>query len=77
MFEHNFMSHYLEVHGFEYKLEKFGNKPSFYKDLINIEQGKLNNIGDKDYSLSYNDLCIKKHLEVHPKDVLRKNLDNF
>ena len=77
MFEHNFMSHYLDVHGFEYKVEKFGNKPSFYKDLINIEQGKLNLIGEKDYSLSYNDLCMKKHSENHPKDVLRKNLDNF
>ena len=77
MFEHNFMSHYLDVHGFDYTVEKFGNKPSFYKDLINIENGKLNQIGEKDYSLSYNDLCVKKHVDNHPKDVLRKNLDNF
>lgn len=78
MFEHNFMSHYLDVHGFEYTVEKFGNKPTFYKDLINIEQGKLNQVGEKDYSLSYNDLCIKKHCaDNHPKNVLRKNLDNF
>ena len=76
MFEHSFMSHYLDVHGFDYKVEKFGNKPSFYKPLINIVQGKLNDIGEKDYSLSYNDLCIKRHTE-HPKETLRKNLDNF
>lgn len=78
MFEHSFMSHYLDVHGFKYTVEKFGNKPSFYKDLINIEQGKLNSIGDKDFSLSYSDLCVKRYSkDKHPKEVLRKNLDNF
>lgn len=76
MFKYNFMSYYLEVHGYDYSVEKFGHKPSYYKDLINIEQGKLNDIGEKDYSLSYNDLCVKRHTE-HPKDTLRKNLDNF
>lgn len=78
MFEHSFMSHYLDVHGFEYKVERFGNKPSFYKNLINIEQGKLNQVGEKNFSLSYSDLCVKKHMTgEHPKEVLRKNLDNF
>lgn len=77
MFEHSFMSHYLDVHSLDYSVKKFGNKPSFYKDLINIEQGRLNNVGEKDFSLSYSDLCVKRHGNNHPKEVLRKNLDNF
>src|SRR5699024_3088037 len=32
MFEHSFMSHYLDVHGLDYSVKKFGNKPSFYKE---------------------------------------------
>lgn len=77
MFEYSFMSHYLNVHGFEYKVEKFGKTPNFYKQFITVQQGKINDIGEKDFTLSYSNLCIKKHTNGHPKDVLRKNVDNF
>lgn len=78
MFEYSFMSYYLDVHGFSYKIEKFGEKPSFYKQYMNIQEGKINEVGDKDYSLSYSHLCVKRHNDKeHPKEILRKNVDNF
>ena len=77
MFEHSFMAHYLDVHNLAYTVEKFGKKPSFYKDFINIKQGRVNSVGDKDYSLSYSDLCVKRHSGEHPKNILRKNLHSL
>lgn len=78
MFKYSYMSHYLDVHGFDYNIEYFGAKPSYFKQFVNLQEGKINSVGDKKYSLSYSDLCVKRYdIDSHPKEQLRKNLDNF
>lgn len=77
MFEYSYMAHYLRLHGVGYSIERFGNKPSFYKDKINIIDDRLNDVGDGVYSLSYSDLCVKRKTKSEKREVLRKNLNTF
>lgn len=53
MFESSFMSKYLSIHGFDIVVEKWGKSPSEFKHLINIYEGNLNDVGDRDGALSY------------------------
>lgn len=76
MFEYSFMSHYLKIHGFDYGVERFGAVPSDYKKHVKIVQGKMNDVGNKDFSLSYSDLSGRKDRGTNP-DTMRKQLFNF
>ena len=80
MFEHSVMSHYMDVHGLEYEIVKFGHPPSFYKQYIDIVQGKMNDVGDGKFALSYSKLEGKtkvKDVVKETRQTLKKNLDNF
>lgn len=78
LFEGSLMSSYLKAHNLEYKIEKFGKKPSDIKHLINIydskRKGNLNVIGDKDKALCVSD--FRKNKKVLTKE-LHKSLDSF
>lgn len=76
MFEYSFMRHYLLVHGFDYTVEHFGLKPCDYKKHVTIVDGKMNTVGDKNYSLSYSDLTGRKDRGVDP-EVLKNHMFNF
>lgn len=77
LFEDSIMATYLKVHGIEYEIIKFGNKPSEVKHLINIyeDSGRstLNKVGNKSNALSHS------HQKEFPnvRDTLRSNLDNY
>ena len=80
MFESSIMSHYMDVHDLAYDVVKFGKKPSFYKPYIEIIQGKMNDVGDGKYALSYSKLEGKTRVKESVKEtrqILKKNLDNF
>lgn len=80
MFEYSVMSHYMDVHGLEYEIVKFGNSPKFYKQYIDIMQGKINSVGDGKFALSYSKLEGKTKVKDTVKEtraILKKNLDNF
>ena len=80
MFEYGVMSHYMDVHNLEYDVIKFGHSPTFYKPYIDIVQGKMNDVGDGKFALSYSKLEGKTKVKDSTKEVrttLRKNLDNF
>ena len=80
MFESSIMSHYMDVHNLTYDIIKFGKKPSFYKPYIEIMQGKMNDVGDGKYALSYSKLEGKTRVKESVKEtrqILKKNLDNF
>lgn len=80
MFEYSVMSHYMDVHKLEYNIIKFGHSPTFYKPYIDIVQGKMNDVGDGKFALSYSKLEGKTKVKDSTKEVrttLRKNLDNF
>ena len=76
MFKYSFMKHYLDIYDFKYDIEHFGLKPHDYKQYINIVEGKMNSVGDKNYSLSYSDLSGRKDRGVDPS-VLKNHLYNF
>lgn len=80
MFESSIMSHYMDVHNLEYEIIKFGHKPSFYKPYIDIVQGKMNDVGEGKFALSYSKLEGKTRVKESTKETrntLKKNLDNF
>ena len=80
MFEASIMSHYMDVHNLEYEIIKFGHKPSFYKPYIDIVQGKMNDVGEGKFALSYSKLEGKTRVKESTKETrntLKKNLDNF
>lgn len=80
MFEYSVMSHYMDVHNLEYEVVRFGNKPSFYKPYMNIIQGKMNDVGEGKFALSYGRLEGKTRVKESTKEtraILKKNLDNF
>ena len=80
MFESSMMSHYMDVHDIDYEIEKFGYKPSFYKEYIDIVQGRINDVGDGKFDLSYSKLEGKTRVKEATKvtrALLNKNLDNF
>lgn len=80
MFEYSVMSHYMDVHGLEYEVVKFGNSPMFYKKYIDIVQGKINDVGDGKFALSYSKLEGKTKVKDSVKEtrqILKRNLDNF
>lgn len=80
MFEYSIMSHYMDVHDLDYEVVKFGNKPSFYKPYIDLVQGKMNDVGDGKFALSYSKLEGKTRVKEANKvtrAILKKNLDNF
>lgn len=80
MFEYSMMSHYMDVHDLEYEVIKFGNTPSFYKQYMDIVKGKINDVGDGKFALSYSKLEGKTRLKESTKEtrqILKKNLDNF
>ena len=76
MFEYSFMRYYLNIYGFDYRVEKFGLKPSDYKPFVDIVYGKMNNVGDGKFALSYSDMTGRKDRGTD-LDVLKNNLYNF
>lgn len=76
MFKYSFMKYYLDIYDFKYEVEHFGLKPNDYKQYINIVDGKMNTVGDKNYSLSYSDLSGRKDRGVD-LSVLKNHLYNF
>ena len=76
MFKYSFMKHYLDIYDFKYDIEHFGLKPHDYKQYVNIVDGKMNTVGDKNYSLSYSDLSGRKDRGVD-LSVLKNHLYNF
>lgn len=76
MFNKSFMAKYLDIHNIQYEIEKFGNKPQDYKDLFNIAEGKINDVGDKFHFLSYTSQVSGKDKELIV-NTLRKNLENY
>lgn len=80
MFEYSIMSHYMDVHNLEYEIVRFGHKPSFYKPYIDIIQGRMNDVGEGKFALSYSKLEGKTRVKEANKEtraILKKNLDNF
>lgn len=76
MFEYCFMKHYLDIHGFDYEVESFGLKPCDYKKHVKLIDGKMNHVGEKNYSLSFSDLSGRKDRGTD-LNVLKNNLYNF
>lgn len=78
MFETSYFATYLKYNNIEYEIERFGKTPREISHLVNIVEGKINNIGEADGSLSYSHLCTdKKALRMEVRSTLNKNLLNF
>lgn len=74
LFEGSPMYSYLNTHGFNIEVEKFGNNPSDVKHLVEIvSDSKMNAPGKTLHALSQNDLVNRKT----NNDALRKCLNTF
>jgi hypothetical protein len=85
IFESSLLKYYFDMHNVEYKkysindyklVEYKNRKPydkEFYKSIINIYDGKLNNIGDKETALSLN--WFKNYKDL--RTMLKNNLANY
>ena len=73
LFESSYFSKYLKYYNIEYEVERFGNSPKTIKHLVNIVEGKINDVGEKETALSFTNL----HRSTDVRKVLNKNLANF
>ena len=85
LFDASYLKYYFDMHGVSYdkyaiedfKLVPYDNKKPYnkeqYKNLMNIYQGQLNNIGDKNNALSLN--WFKKNKDLKAK--LKNNIYNY
>ena len=73
MYHSSYMSHYLRMHGFNVRVERFGVLPSTFKPLIEVVDGKINSFADKPTALSYSSFVGRGVLV----DDARKALDTF
>lgn len=74
MFDSSYMAHYLEMHGFDVLVDRWGKKPSEFAHLITLHTGKkLTDWADRPTALSYGSFAQKGNLV----DEARVALDNF
>lgn len=81
MFEGSLFSLYLKNRGLDYKVEKFGKKPSDIKHLINLydsnKKGNLNEIGTEVNALCSSDYKRNRAIVEGKIAVVSTNLDSF
>ena len=73
LFESSYFSKYLNYYNIKYDVERFGNSPKTIKHLVNIVEGKINDVGEKETALSFTNL----YKSTDTRKVLNKNLANF
>lgn len=76
MFDYSFMKYYLDIHEYSYEVERFGLVPKDYAKFVSVFEGKMNVVGEKDFSLSYSDLSGRKDRGTDPT-TLKNHLYNF
>lgn len=73
LFEGSYFSKYLKYYNIDYSVERFGKSPKEIKHLVNIIEGKINDVGEKETALSFTNL----YKSTETRKVLNKNLANF
>lgn len=73
MFEGSYMKGYLDFHGVPYEVEKFGKSPKDFKELIKIEEGKINDVGESKTAMSFSMQTTNKA----KCEQLRRGLNTF
>lgn len=76
-FKASYFSVYLKHYDFSYEVITFGKKPTDIAHLVNLVEGKINNVGEKPTALSYSSLCQRGANRTELRETLNKNLANF
>lgn len=76
-FKASYFSVYLKHYDIPCEVITFGKKPKDIAHLVNLIEGKINNIGEKPTALSYSSLCHRNPNRTEMRDTLNKNLSNF
>lgn len=76
-FKSSYFSVYLKHYDITYEVITFGKKPKDVAHLVNLIEGKINNVGEKPTALSYSSLCQRSSDRTELRETLNKNLANF
>ena len=77
MFSGSYFAKYLDYYELPYRVEKFGKSPTSIKHLVNIVEGRINDVGERETALSYSDLSKSNEKGKELRKTLNKNLNNF
>ena len=77
LFKASYFSVYLKHYDIPCEMVTFGKKPKDIAHLVNLIEGKINNVGEKPTALSYSSLCHRNPNRTELRETLNKNLSNF
>ena len=77
LFRASYFAVYLKYYDIPCEVVTFGKKPTDIAHLVNLVEGKINNVGEKPTALSYSSLCHRGADRTELRETLNKNLANF